>query len=124
MADAVRPPVLRPLGSLEDLELALAASWTQPVLLFKHSVTCGTSAFAKEEIEAWLDAHPPVGAELYIVDVHRSRVVARAIAERLRVRHESPQVLLIRDGVVTWHASHFNVSTRSLLKALPPAAVQ
>jgi monothiol bacilliredoxin len=122
MRETPRSTSLHPLTSLDELERALAASWTQPVLLFKHSSTCGASAFAKREIEAWLDARPHAGASLYIVDVHRARTVARAIAEQLRVRHESPQVLLIRDGVVTWHASHFNVSAQSLLKALPPPA--
>ena len=111
-------PVLHRLTRLDDLETVLAASATHPVLLFKHSGTCGTSALAKEEIEDWLAAETTPGVVVYIVDVHRARVVALAIAERLRIRHESPQVLLLRNGGVTWHASHFGVSADSIRKAL------
>jgi bacillithiol system protein YtxJ len=116
-SDVPRPPGLRALTSLDEFDRAVTASWSAPVLLFKHSATCGTSALAKEEIDAWLAAHPHPGALVYIVDVLQNRALARAIAERLRIRHESPQVLLLRDGEVTWHASHFNVSARSLGRA-------
>ncbi|MEO7189421.1 MAG: bacillithiol system redox-active protein YtxJ [Vicinamibacterales bacterium] len=122
MSAAPRSAALRPLTTVEELETALAASWRQPVLLFKHSVTCGKSAFAKEEIDAWLDAQPHVSADLYIVDVLRSQAIVRAITERLGIRHESPQVLLIRDGVVIWHAAHYSISESALARALAPGS--
>jgi bacillithiol system protein YtxJ len=112
---------LRPLTSVEDLDAALAHSWTQPVVFYKHSRTCGTSAHALEEIEQWL-ADGPTGAEVFIVDVHGNRAVARAITERLGVRHESPQVLIVRDGQVRWHGSHWRVTTRAVQDALAQAA--
>jgi bacillithiol system protein YtxJ len=108
---------LQVLRSLEDLDAAIAASFSRPVVLFKHSPTCGTSAMAHEEIDEWL-AGPPLGADAYVVPVQASRPVAQAIASTFHVRHESPQVLLIVQGEVKWHASHFHVNAAEIRAAL------
>src|SRR5678815_341212 len=90
--------VITPLTSVDELDDALAKSSANPVLIFKHSSTCGLSAMAAEEVAEWLDA-AHVNADVYVVDVRRSRPVSHAVAERLKVRHESPQALLVRDGI-------------------------
>ena len=108
---------LHVLRNLEELDAAIAASFSRPIVIFKHSPTCGTSAMAHEEIDEWL-AGPPLGADAYVVPVQASRPVAQAIASKFRVRHESPQVLLIVDGDVKWHASHFHVNATEIRAAL------
>ena len=112
--------VITPLATLQELDAALARSSTSPVLIFKHSSTCGLSAMAAEEVTAWLDtAH--IAAEVYVVDVRHSRPVSQAVAERLKVRHESPQVLLVQAGTVTWHRSHSGVTAAAIERALSSA---
>jgi bacillithiol system protein YtxJ len=109
--------MLHPLDSLDALNDALTQSATHPVLIFKHSLTCGTSAMAMEEIED-LVGGAPIGADVYVVPVQTTRAVSNAIETALGIRHETPQVLLLVDGRVVWHASHFRVTAAMVLDAV------
>ena len=82
---------------MDDLEAALAASHVAPVILFKHSETCGVSLMARDGL-----ADEPLPAPVHEVVVQRQRPVSNAMAERLGVRHESPQVFVVA-GVDAWH---------------------
>jgi len=94
----------KPLQSLEDLDAAVAASFNQPMVLFKHSTRCAVSSMAKRSFEALWDASS--GAESYLVDLLKFRSVSDAIAKQFDVRHESPQMIVVSRGVVQFHASH------------------
>jgi len=107
----------RLLTSVDELESVVASSSTRPVLIFKHSLTCGTSAWAHEEVEAVLDT-PSLPVDVYVVHVQTSRAVSSAIAERFGVRHESPQALLVQHGHVVWHASHHRLSMAAMAAAM------
>ena len=117
MSNLATKHAITPLTTVEELDAALVQSSANPVLIFKHSATCGTSAMAAEEVSDWLDA-AEMTAHVYVVDVRRSRPVSLAIAERLNVRHESPQVLLVEDGIVRWHRSHYGVTAVAIERAL------
>jgi bacillithiol system protein YtxJ len=43
------------------------------------------------------------------VIVQHARAVSDEIEKRWCVSHETPQVLIVRDGAVLWNASHFQV---------------
>lgn len=104
-----------------DAEAILALPYA---LVFKHSRSCPVSADALEEMSAFLKKHPELVASAHIVDVIARRPVSRHIASLTGVTHESPQVLVVREGRVAWHASHHGISERALeLKALPKAAL-
>lgn len=109
--------MLRSLDTLDALDAALTQSAQRPAVIFKHSLTCGTSAMAMEEIQD-LVGSANVDADIYLVRVQQAREVSRAIEATLRVRHESPQVLLVLNGRVVWHASHFRVTAAAVLAAL------
>ncbi|MDQ3653070.1 MAG: bacillithiol system redox-active protein YtxJ [Acidobacteriota bacterium] len=83
----------------------------EPVVLFKHSTTCPISSAAYREMER-------VGAEIGLVVVQRARGVSREVAERTGVRHESPQVFVLRDGAVVWTASHYDVTADAVKQAV------
>jgi bacillithiol system protein YtxJ len=104
---------LRTVAALDDL----LASPHKPVLIYKHSMTCGTSAYAYEEILD-LVAGLPADVSIGMVRVQTARAVSDEIAQRFQVRHESPQVLLLRDGDVVWRASHFGVTAEAIEAAL------
>ena len=104
------------LTTLEALDALLAESRTRPVLLFKHSETCGLSLQAHEEVEA-LVADATFDVPVHLVSVQRSRPVSNAIAERLGVRHQSPQMLLVHDGAVAWHTSHLAITADAVRAA-------
>jgi bacillithiol system protein YtxJ len=105
------------LSTLEDFEDAVAASAGRPLLLLKHSLTCGTSAYAREEVEGFLSA-PGFPADACVVHVQTCGAVSKAIAERFGIRHESPQLFLVVDGAVVWHASHHRITRREIAAAL------
>ena len=107
------------LLTLEELDDVLARAATARVLIYKHSLTCGTSAVALEQLTQLAASEP--GTPIYLVPVQKARAVSNAVADRLALRHESPQLILIDHGVVRWHASHFGVTAdraRAALAAL------
>jgi bacillithiol system protein YtxJ len=74
-----------------DLAALIAASASQPQVIFKHSPTCGISAGAKHRLDA---SYEPLAAAaaLYLVDVLSERPLSQAIAAAFGVHHQSPQV--------------------------------
>ncbi len=111
---------LTQLSTLAELDAALAGSASRPILIFKHSATCGTSALAHEELDEILGLiqEEALPVDVFVVGVQTARPVSNAIETRLRVRHESPQVLLISNGQVIWRASHFRVTAKAMATAL------
>src|ERR1041384_6808433 len=93
-------PDLKALRHLGDLDQLLEDSTRRPVLLFKHSYACGTSAEAPDELIAHLDEERRHDTEYAVVTVQTHRDISNAVAARLGVRHETPQALLIRNGRV------------------------
>jgi bacillithiol system protein YtxJ len=110
-------PDLTPLHGLDELDHALGESRHRPLVLFKHSYSCGVSAEALDELLTHL-ADKRRDARYAMVTVQTHREVSNAISARLGVRHETPQALVIRDGRVVWSASHFRVNAEALEKAL------
>ena len=115
-------PDLKELRDVEEFERLLSESHTRPLLLFKHSFTCGISAEALDQLVDHLNA---VVAATGIADpryamvtVQTHRAVSNAVTARLGVRHETPQALLVRDGRVVWAASHFRVTADAVQRAL------
>lgn len=115
------PRTFLPLTTAEAFEALLAESATGPVVVFKHSPTCGTSAQAYDELDGFLGESP---VDVHLVDVLASRALSQQIAADTRVRHESPQLLVFRNGIVVWHASHWRVTAeavRAVLEGLAAA---
>jgi bacillithiol system protein YtxJ len=106
------------LQSLADLDTALAASRQQPVLIFKHSTRCSLSASADAQYHHFVGQHPEAKVLCTHLDLLRHRDVSHAIAERLGIRHASPQALLVSQGRVIWHASHGAITSAALAAAL------
>ena len=110
-------PDLTHLHQIAELERLLAESSRTPVLLFKHSYSCGTSAEALDELLEHLSRHDGP-TRFAMVTVQTDRQISNAISTRLGVRHETPQALLVRDGRVVWSASHFRVTADEIARAI------
>jgi bacillithiol system protein YtxJ len=104
------------LLTLEDLDRTLESTETAPLLIYKHSLTCGTSAFALEQLTRLTSSDTSL--PIHLVPVQKARAVSDAIADRLDLRHESPQLILVDKGTVRWHASHFRVTADRVRDAL------
>ncbi len=110
-------PNLMPVQKLDDLDRLLAESDHRPVLLFKHSYSCGISAEALDELVEHLNGASPA-TQYAIVTVQTHRDVSNAVSAKLGIRHETPQAILVRDRKAVWSASHFRVNAASIEKAL------
>ena len=97
-----------------EFEAAVAQS---EFLLFKHSHRCGASAEAAVQLGRFAESSD---LPLAWVDVVDQRELARWIADRTGVVHQSPQVILFRDGVAVWNASHSSVTFDKLMEVCGP----
>ena len=100
---------VRTLDDLAEFEATLGVPLA---VIYKHSPACGLSAMAAGEVQGFLREHGET--PVYVVDVIGQRPLSAEIARRLEVRHESPQVIVLRDGKVAWHASHRAVTGEAL----------
>ncbi len=104
-----------PLTSLGQLDDIVAASAGKPQVVFKHSTTCGISRMVLNMFTSSYDLEPS-SMNLYFLDLHANREVSNAVAEKFQVRHQSPQLLIIKNGVVVAHDSHGSINDMELEK--------
>ena len=95
----------------ETLNKLLTDSKSKPIVIFKHSNACGISSAAYREMEK---LENPVN----LLEVQSARDVSRELADLTGIRHETPQVIVLKDGKAVWNASHFDVKAGAVLKAL------
>ena len=105
------------LESIEQLDLAIQHSAQRPVFLFKHSTRCSISSMAMNRLEKITD-EVYAKADFYYLDLLKFREVSNAIAEKLQVHHESPQILLVKHGECTFDASHMEIDPKELKEQL------
>lgn len=110
----------KPLSDTAALEAAIAESRERPVVIFKHSRNCGISCEAYDELQAHI-ADAAVEASYNVITVQSHRRVSDEAAVLLGIRHETPQVILLRDGVPVWNASHFRITAGELTRVLSQA---
>ena len=117
LAGRIADAGLQPLTELTAVDKLLGESRVRPTILFKHSPTCGISAHVHHNLMP-LVRDESLDADWYLISVRAHRDVSDAIAKRLKVWHASPQVIVLRNGEVVWHGSHFGVSERAIRRAL------
>jgi len=86
------------------------------LLLYKHSPWCGASMISERRIRDFSAAHPDL--PVYLIDVIEQRELSARIAATLGVGHESPQVILVRDGAPVWNTSHFRITRETIEDAI------
>jgi bacillithiol system protein YtxJ len=113
-------PKLTHLSDLDMLEAAIAESAERPVLLFKHSRTCGISSEALDELQTHVAAQAgtAAGVSYKVITVQSHRGLSDSAAQRLGIRHETPQAILVKDGRAVWNASHFRITAAALARAI------
>ncbi len=99
------------LASVSGLDALFASSRERAILLFLHDPWCPISAMATRQVAQ-------IDADIVKVDVSRQHDLSREIERRTGIRHESPQLILIRDGSAVWDASHSSIDRKSIERAL------
>ena len=105
------------LDTKSAVDEAVRKSENKPQMIYKHSGRCSVCVFAKSNLERNIEEISEA-ADVNFVDVIASREVSNYIAEKLDVRHESPQAILLKHGEVIWHNSHGSVKSAGILEAL------
>lgn len=103
------PDSWQTIESESDIREIILNSNQKPQIIFKHSPSCSISSMAKYEMEH-VDESVFEAADVNYVDVVGSRPLSQLIANTLDIRHESPQLIYVKDGEVKWHGSHSQVN--------------
>ena len=104
---------LTDLGQLNEI---MALSNEKPVVIFKHSTRCSVSRFALKQFENEFDLENQVDA--YFLDLLEHRDISNEIASRFGVYHQSPQLLLIKEGKSVYDVSHSDIDAGELKNIL------
>lgn len=99
---------LEELSQLEDL-IAQSHESEHGVLIFKHSTRCAISMMAFQRFKRGWDI-PMEQFPVYYLDILQNRGISNLVSEQFGVQHESPQVLVIKDGICVYNTSHNGIS--------------
>ena len=103
-----------PLTRMEQLEELEKESHHKTVAIFKHSTRCGISRMVLRNFENEFASTSEKELKLYFLDLLSNREISNEIASKFGVRHESPQLLIIKEGKVVQHESHHGIKAESL----------
>ncbi len=102
----------RPLTDLGQLNEIIDLSTKKPVLIFKHSTRCSISRIVLKQFENEFDLQDKVIP--YFLDLLEFRNVSNEIASRFGVFHQSPQLIVIKDGNSIFNDSHGSIDAGKL----------
>lgn len=94
------------LTSTEQLTELIEKSKEQPQVIFKHSTRCNISNVVLKRLES---NEAPVDATFYYLDLLTYRSLSNLVAEKFKVYHESPQILIIKNGECSYEESHMAI---------------
>ncbi len=99
----------------KQIEDAVNASYQKYQIIFKHSTTCPVSSMAKMRLESKWDLN---NVDAHFLDLLSYRSISNYIAESLEVHHESPQLLLLKNGDVIYDSSHLDISVDEIKESI------
>jgi len=100
------------LTTEEQLAAILAASHAKPQVIFKHSTRCSISDVVKTRLEK---SETPQSIDFHYLDLIALRSLSNKISMDLNVYHESPQILLIKNGDCIFDESHMAIRMQDIL---------
>lgn len=105
------------LTEINQLDDIVSESATIPVFIFKHSTRCSISRMALKSFEREYSL-APTDAKLYFLDLIQYRDISNAISQKFNVVHQSPQLLMIKNGHCLYHVSHSDIDATDLLSKI------
>jgi bacillithiol system protein YtxJ len=99
------------LDSIEKLDKLIKFSAEAPVLIYKHSATCGISDYVYDDVAM-------VDSDINVVVVQTARPVSDEIAARTGIRHASPQAIVLKNGKAIYSASHYDITADDIAEAM------
>jgi bacillithiol system protein YtxJ len=105
-----------PLNTMVQLDAIAEKSNTKTQLVFKHSTRCGISRMVMNQFVSSYSVD--TNADLYYLDLLSYRDVSNEVGYKFQVRHQSPQLLVIKNGVVVAHASHGAINAMDMAQLI------
>jgi len=96
----------------EQLKNIISKSQSKSQVIFKHSTRCSISSLALQRLQK---AQQPGDVDFYFLDLIAYRNLSNKIADTFKVYHESPQILIIRDGECIYDESHTGISMSDIM---------
>jgi len=100
------------LSEINQLNDLIELSNSSPVLIFKHSTRCSISGMAKNRLELYWETS--VGIAPYYLDILNHRNISDELSKKFNIRHESPQIFVLKNGACIFHASHNEIDFNKL----------
>lgn len=104
------------IDQLDQIKEIKEVSKHQPVLIFKHSTSCSISGMAWNRLQRNWKAGDFEKVTPYVLDLLSYREISNAIAEEFAVEHESPQVILVKDGMAYYDTSHMGINYQDIIE--------
>lgn len=105
------------LTSLNQIDKIIEDSNNKTIAIFKHSTRCGVSSHAMHKLEdSWQFDEKQL--DFYYLDLLNYRNISNEIADRFSVIHQSPQLIIIKNGKAVYDISHQGVSNEVIGKFL------
>jgi bacillithiol system protein YtxJ len=95
-----------------QLKHIIETSKEKAQVIFKHSSRCSISSVALQRLQK---ANQPGGVDFYFLDLIKYRSISRQVEELFKVRHESPQALVIKNGQCVFNESHLSIDMHEIL---------
>lgn len=101
------------LTNEEQLQDIITKSASRPQVIFKHSTRCSISSVAMQRLKR---GTLPEEVDFYYLDLIAYRSLSNKVAEQFGVHHESPQILVIKNGECTYDESHMSISMDDIIE--------
>lgn len=103
--------IINKVDSIEKLDTVFERSKSKPVVIFKHSNSCGISSHVLETVQK-------IDAELNVIVIQENRALSNEVALRTGYNHQSPQAFVVVDGKPVYHATHYGIDAAAIDRAV------
>lgn len=107
-----------PITKAEQIDILKLNSADKPAVIFKHSTRCSISKMVLDRLERNAKPEETSSANFFFLDLISYRDISNRIAEVFDVVHESPQVIIVKNGNVTYHNSHMGIDYQNIIKEI------
>jgi len=102
-----------PLQSEDQLQEIIEKSENRPQVIFKHSTRCSISSMVRNRLEK---SDQPDNIDFYYLDLIKYRGLSNQIAEKFKIHHESPQVIVLKDGQPVYNEDHSAIHMEDIIE--------
>lgn len=104
------------LDASSQIEELKQLSYEKPVLIFKHSTRCSVSSMSLDRLLRNWKTDDQKKIMPYFLDLISNRPLSNQIEVEFGIPHESPQVIIVKEGKAIYDNSHFGISYQEIME--------